>query len=422
VARPSSQTPSQTSGQTQQRRGGSKPQATGMIFAMTGSEAASAGNLVVGCCVISGKACCVLFDSGATHSFVSESCVRELGLPVCELPFDLVVSTSTSGLVRTSSVCARCPVEVEGRVYKVNLICLPLQGLDVILGMDWLSANHVLIDCREKKLLFSNSEEPELLSSHGVMKEIQSGAQCYMIFDKIEVEKEERITVIPVVRDFEDVFPEEVPTLPPRREVEFSIDLVPGAGPVSIAPYRMAPAKLVELKKQIEGLFEKQFRRSSASPWVAPVLLVKKKDGDSRLCVDYRQLNKLTIKNKYPLPRIDDLMDQLHGALVFSKIDLRSGYHQILVKAENVEKTAFRSRYGHFKYVVMLFDVTNAPTLFMDYMNRIFRPFLDKFAVVFIDDILIYSRTHEEHAEHLRIVLGILRDKQLFSKLSKCDF
>jgi len=364
----------------------------------------------------------VLFDSRATNSFVSESCVRDLGLLVCELPFDLVVSTPASGLVRTSSVCVRCPVEVEGHVYKVNLICLPLQGLDVILGMDWLSANHVLIDCQEKKLLFSNLEEPELLSSHGVMKEIRDGAQCYMVFARMDVEKEERIAVIPVVREFEDVFPEEVPGLPPRREVEFSIDLVPGAGPVSIAPYRMDPVELLELKKQIEGLLEKQFIRLSASSWEAHVLLVKKKDGGSRLCVDYRQLNKLTIKNKYPLPRIDDLMDQLYRASVLSKIDLRSGYHQILVKAEDVEKTVFRSRYGHYEYVVMPFGVTNAPTLFMDYMNWIFRPFLDKFVMVFTDDILIYSRTHEEHAKHLRIVLGILREKQLSAKLLKCDF
>ena len=138
--------------------------------------------------------------------------------------------------------------------------------------------------------------------------------------------------------------------------------------------------------------------------------------------MDYRQLNKLTIKSKYPLPRIDDLMDQLHGASVFSKIDLRLGYHQILVKAEDVEKTAFRSRYGHYEYVIMPFGVTNAPALFRDYLNRIFRPFLDNFVVVFIDDILIYSKTHEEHAEHLRIMLGILREKQLFAKLSKCDF
>jgi len=180
---------------------------------------------------------------------------------------------------------------------------------------------------------------------------------------------------------------------------------------VSMAPYRMALVELVELKKQIEELMEKQFIRPSTSPWGAPVLLVKKKDVSSRLCVDYRQLNKMTIKNKYPLPRIDDLMDQLHGSLVFSKIDLRSGYHQILVKADDVQKTVFRSRYGHYEYVVMPFGVTNAPTVFMDYMNRIFRPFLDKFVVVFINDILIYSRTQEEHAEQLRLVLDVFREK-----------
>jgi len=179
---------------------------------------------------------------------------------------------------------------------------------------------------------------------------------------------------------------------------------------------------VVELKQQIEELFEKQFIRPSVSPWGAPVLLVKKKDGSSRLCVDYRQLNKLTIKNKYSLPRIDDLMDQLHGAAVFSKIDLRSGYHQIRVKSDDVQKTAFRSRYGHYEYVVMPFGVTNAPALFMDYMNRIFRPFLDKFVVVFIDDILIYSRTREDHARHLRTVLSILTEKQLYVKFSKCEF
>ena len=154
----------------------------------------------------------------------------------------------------------------------------------------------------------------------------------------------------------------------------------------------------------------------------SPVLLVKKKDGKLRLCVDNREMNKLTVKNKYPFPRIDDLLDQLGGAKVFSKIYLRSRYHQIRIKPEDISKTSFRTRYGHYEYLVMPFELTNAPAIFMDYMNRIFRPYLDKFVVVFIDNILIYSKTAEEHEEHLRLVLGILREKQLYAKLDKCDF
>lgn len=141
-----------------------------------------------------------------------------------------------------------------------------------------------------------------------------------------------------------------------------------------------------------------------------------------RLCIDYRQLNKVTIKNRYPLPRIDDLMDRLVGARIFSKIDLRSGYHQIKVKDEDIQKTAFRTRYGHYEYTVMPFGVTNAPGVFMEYMNRIFHPYLDQFVVVFIDDILVYSKSEEEHVEHLRIVLQVLKEKRLYAKLSKCEF
>nr|KYP32146.1 Retrovirus-related Pol polyprotein from transposon 17.6 [Cajanus cajan] len=162
--------------------------------------------------------------------------------------------------------------------------------------------------------------------------------------------------------------------------------------------------------------------RPSVSPWGAPVLLVKKKDGGAHLCVDYWQLNKFTIKNKYPLSRIDDLMDQLRGASIFSKIDLRFGYHHIRVKESDIPKTAFRTRYDHYEYVVMPFDVTNAPAVFMDYMNRIFRPFLDRFVVVFVDDILVYSRSLEDHHEHLRSILEVLRERQLYVKLSKCEF
>ena len=152
------------------------------------------------------------------------------------------------------------------------------------------------------------------------------------------------------------------------------------------------------------------------------MLLVKKKDGKSRLYVDYRQSNKVTVKNRYPIPWIDDLMDQLWGAAIFSKIDMKSGYHQIRVKKTDIPKTAFRTRYGHYEYLVMPFGVTNAPTVFMDYMNRVFRPFLDKFVVVFIDDILIYSKSKEEHEGHLRQVLEVLREKEFYANGSKCEF
>ncbi|KAL4016608.1 hypothetical protein IC575_024260 [Cucumis melo] len=181
----------------------------------------------------------------------------------------------------------------------------------------------------------------------------------------------------------------------------------------------MAPQKK-ELR--LQELLDKGFIRPSVSPWGAPVLFVKKKDGSMRLCIDYRELNKVTVKNRYPLPRIDDLFDQLQGATVFSKIDLRSGYHQLRIKDEDVPKTAFRSRYGHYEFIVMSFGLTNAPAVFMDLMNRVFREFLDTFVIVFIDDILIYSKTEAEHEKHLRMVLQTLRDNKLYAKFSKCEF
>ncbi|KAK8557933.1 hypothetical protein V6N12_010156 [Hibiscus sabdariffa] len=191
---------------------------------------------------------------------------------------------------------------------------------------------------------------------------------------------------------------------------------------MSITPYRMAPVELKEIQKQLQELQDKGFIRPSSSPWGAPMLFVKKKDGSMSLCFNYRELNKVTIKNRYPLPRIEDLFDQLKNASLFSKIDLRSGYYQMRVNEEDVPKTAFRTRYGHYEFLVMPFGLSNAPAAFMDLMNRIFKSYLDKFVVVFIDDILIYSQTKEEHAEHLRIVLQTLRDKQLYDKFSKCAF
>ena len=210
---------------------------------------------------------------------------------------------------------------------------------------------------------------------------------------------------LPIVKEFPDVFPDELPGLPPDREMEFFIDLLPNAEPVSKAPYRMAPAELKKLKEQLQELLDKGFIRPSVSPWGAPVLFVRKKDGSLRLCIDYRELNKLTIRNKYPLPRIDDLFDQLQGAQVFSKIDLRSGYYQLKIKNEDISKIAFRTRYGHYEFLVMPFGLMNAPAAFMDMMNRIFKSYLDQCVVVFIDDILVYSKNPEEHEKHLRKII-----------------
>ena len=189
-----------------------------------------------------------------------------------------------------------------------------------------------------------------------------------------------------------------------------------------MTPHRMASVELQELKVQIQELLGKGFIRPSTSPWGAPVLFSKKKGKTLRLCIDYRQLNRVTIKNRYPLPRIDDLFDQLRGMRVYSKIDLRTSYHQLRVREADILKIAFKMRYGHFKFTVMPFGLTNAPTAFMDLMNRVFLPYLDQFGVVFVDDILIYSQSEVEHEDHLRIVLQLLRDHQLYAKFNKCEF
>ncbi|GJY59472.1 putative reverse transcriptase domain-containing protein, partial [Tanacetum coccineum] len=223
-------------------------------------------------------------------------------------------------------------------------------------------------------------------------------------------------------QDFPEVFPEDLPGLPPTRQVEFQIDLVPGAAPVARAPYRLAPSEMKELSKKLKELSDKGFIRPSSSPWGAPVLFVKKKDGSFRICIDYQELNKLTVKNRYPLPRIDDLFDQLQGSSIYSKIDLRSGYHQLKVREEDISKTAFRTRYGHYEFQVMPFGLTNAPAVFMDLMNRVCKPYLDKFVIVFIDDILIYSKNKQEHEEHLKLILELLKKEELYAKFSKCEF
>ncbi|KAG8478728.1 hypothetical protein CXB51_028555 [Gossypium anomalum] len=306
---------------------------------------------------------------------------------------------------------------------------------DVILGMNWLTVHDAVVNCKRKTidLRCANNEIirvestdlnglPAIISSMLAQKYVRKGCEAYLTYVLDSKESEKKLESMLVVCEYSDVFPEELLGLPPVREVEFSIELVPGTTPILIAPYRMAPTELKELKTQLQELTDRGFARPSFSPWGALVLFVKKKDRTMRMCIDYRHLNKVTIKNKYSLPRIDDLFDQLKGASVFSKIDLRSGYYQLRVRDSDIPKTAFRTRYGHYEFLVMPFGLNNAPAVFMDLMNQIFRQCLDRFIVVFIDDILVYSRDETEHAEHLRLVLQILRDKQVYAKFSKCEF
>ncbi|GJP57345.1 hypothetical protein CLOM_g16368 [Closterium sp. NIES-68] len=226
-----------------------------------------------------------------------------------------------------------------------------------------------------------------------------------------------------LLKEFQDILPDDLPNeLPPYRTHQHEIVEEPGSKPTFRAPYRLSPTELTDMKKQIEYLLAKGLIRPSTSPYGAPVLFTPKPDGSLRMCIDYRALNKQTIKNKYPIPRIDDLLDQLRGATVFSKLDLRSGYWQIRMADNSIHKTAFRTRYGSYEYLVMPFGLTNAPATFQAEMNHILRPLLDECVVVYLDDILIYSRDMKQHVEHLRRVFEILRRERFYVKLSKSEF
>jgi hypothetical protein len=294
------------------------------------------------------------------------------------------------------------------------MIVLKGQDIDVILGMNWLAQHKAIINIDLRTIKLSHGHEEIQLSIPVTVPTKPFGRVYEAIIQEIQD--------IPVVREFPDVFPEDLPGLPPERDVEFVIELKPGMTPISRWSYRMPPNELAELKTQLQHLLEKGFIRPSSSPWGYPAIFVKTKDQTLRMCVDYRPLNEVTIKNKYPLPRIDILFDQLTGARVFSKIYLRSGYHQICIRPEDIAKTAFTMRYGLFEYLVMSFGLTNASSHFTYLMNSVFMPELDKFVVDFIDDILIYSKNEEEHAKHLRIVLTRLREHQLYAMFSKCAF
>ena len=271
---------------------------------------------VVGKFLINSFTALVLFDTGASHSFISRGFVDKFKLPIVALKSPMLVS-SLGAEYMASRGCFQLPLTIGRHVFPTDLVILESQGLDVILGMDWLSKYEGNIDCARKSILLTTPEGKRIKY---VSRHTRRRTQVNSLSGVVQEE-------VPVMKDYPDVFPEELPGMPPDRDIEFLIELLPGTGPVSKRPYRMPANDLEEIKKQIKELLEKGYIRPSSSPWGAPVLLVEKKDGSLRMVVDYHALNEVTIKNKYPLPMINDLFDQLQGAKVFSKIDLRSGYH-----------------------------------------------------------------------------------------------
>ncbi|XP_073024371.1 uncharacterized protein [Primulina eburnea] len=386
------------SGECRRASGPSKPKEdkpNARIFAMTQEEADDATEVVSGTILIQSVPAYALFDCGATHSFMSKRFAKKLGRRPDKLTEPFRIATPTSRVIETDEIYRECEISINNQTFSADLIQLIMVDFDIILGMDWLARNSAVVDCKGKevKLRTPNQEEvvfhgksrgrKSLLSASQAWKAMKSGEDIYLaMVSEVTEEVALKLEDIPIVREFPDVFPEELSGTVPDREVEFEINLVPGAAPISKAPYRMAPAELKELKEQLQELLDK----------------------------------------RYPLPRIDDLFDQLKGAAVFSKLDLRTGYHQLKVRAEDIPKTAFRTRYGHYEFTVIPFGLTNAPAAFMDLMNRVFKPFLDQFIVVFIDDILVYSPDEASHEEHLHLALQILRENKLYAKFSKCEF
>ncbi|GKB04116.1 putative reverse transcriptase domain-containing protein [Tanacetum coccineum] len=351
-------------------------QVKGLLASRTNPDS----NVVTGTFLLNNRYASILFNTGADRSFVSTAFSSQIAITPTALDHHYDVELADGRIIGLNTILRGCTLNILNHPFNIDLMPVELGSFNAIIGMDWLVKYQEIIVCAEKIVLFL---------AHVTTKEVE---------DKSE---KKRLEDVPIVQDFLKVFLEDLPAR---------------------APYRLAPSEMKELSEQLKELSDKGFIRPSSSPWGAPVLFVKKKDRSFRMCIDYRELNKLTVKNRYPLLRIDDLFDQLQGSSVYSKIDLRSGYHQLRVREEDIPKTAFRTRYGHYEFQVMPFGLTNAPSVFMDLMNRVCKPYLDKFVIVFIHDILIYSKNKQEHEEHLKLILELLKKKELYAKFSKCEF
>ncbi|GJR39046.1 putative reverse transcriptase domain-containing protein, partial [Tanacetum coccineum] len=363
------------------------PDARGKAYVLGGGDANPGSNTITGTFLLNDHHAYMLFDSGADRSFISNTFSTLLDIIPSALDVSYAVELADGRTSETSTVLRGCTLGLLGHPFNIDLMPIDLGSFDFIIGMDWLARNHAVIVCDEKivripygnEILIVQGDKSDkekkstlsIISCVKAQKYMETSCQLFLtqvtVKENKDESKEKRLEDVLTVRDFPEVFPEDLPGLPQIRQVEFQIDLVPGAAPVARAPYRLAPSEMEELSTQLQEISDKGFI------WGAPVLFVKEKDGSFRMCIDYRELNKLTVKNRYPLSRIDDLFDQLQGSSVYSKIDLKSGYHQLRVHDEDVPKMAFRTRYGHYEFQVMPFGLTNAPAVFMDLMNRLLK-------------------------------------------------
>jgi hypothetical protein len=368
---------------------------TGCVNYTTVEEIPTREEVLVGTFFLNEHPVIILFNSGASLDFMSSNYGKKAKLSLVASGAPYVISTPR-GQVDVDKIVQKVLLELSRRIFSTNHIILNGQGIDVILGMSWMKLHRAVLDIAGRLVQLDSPVYGKVIIHLPAISRIK--ASLHQVI-KLKLED------IHVVHEFLDVFPNDLPRMPPKRAIKFKIELQPGTAPIAKTPYKMPSVELKELKIQLQGLLDKVYIHPSTSPWGCSALFVEKKDKELHLCVDYQPLNVVTIKNKYPLPCIDILFDQLARAKVFSKIDHRSGYHQIKIRAEDVPKTTFTTRYGLFEYLVMSFGLMNASAHFMYLMNSVFMSKLDKFVVVFIDDILIYSRSMEEDEEHLRIVL-----------------
>ncbi|GJT43156.1 putative reverse transcriptase domain-containing protein [Tanacetum coccineum] len=368
-------------------------------------------NVVTNTFLLNNRYASVLFDSGFDRSFVDTRFSSMLNIDLVKIGASYEVELADERVVSMNTILKGCTLNLVNNIFEIDLLPIELGTFDVIIGMDWLVKHDAVIVCGEKvvripyenKMLIVESDKVvsrlKVISCIKVRKYVERGCHLFLAHVTEKRSKEKQLEDVPRIRDF-----------PEYRGLHLR------------APYRLAPSKMRELSIQLQEVLEKGFIRPSSSPWGAPVLFVKKKDGSFRMCIDYLELNKSTVKNRYPLPRIDDLFDQRQGSSVYSKIDLRLGYYQLRIKEEDIPITAFRTWYGHFEFKIMPFGLTNAPAVFMDLMNRVCKTYLDKFVIVFIDDILVYSKDEEEHIKHLKIILELLKKERLYAKFSKYNF